>query len=50
MNAWTQPQFEELQMNAEIGAYQADPGDEREPPPVVSADLRSQTVEQREPA
>lgn len=35
MNAWTQPDFEELEMNAEIGAYQPDFDDEREPPPVV---------------
>jgi hypothetical protein len=32
MKSWTQPQFEELAMNAEIGAYQPDTGDERAAP------------------
>ncbi len=36
MKYWTQPSFEELTMNAEIGAYQPDPDDDREPPPVLA--------------
>jgi hypothetical protein len=32
MNTWHKPTFVELCMNAEIGAYQEDPGEEREPP------------------
>lgn len=34
MKDWTEPRFEELAMNAEIGAYQPEP-DDRETPPVV---------------
>lgn len=34
MNDWTEPRFEELAMNAEIGAYQPEP-DERDTPPVL---------------
>lgn len=36
MKDWTEPSFEELAMNAEIGAYQAEP-DDREVPPVVES-------------
>jgi hypothetical protein len=35
MKTWTRPEFEELTMNAEIGAYQPDE-DDREPPPVIA--------------
>ena len=35
MKTWTRPEFEELTMNAEIGAYQPD-DDDREPPPVIA--------------
>ena len=35
MNDWTEPRFEELAMNAEIGAYQPEP-DERDTPPVLA--------------
>ena len=35
MNGWTEPQFEELDMNAEIGSYQPEPGDDREPRPLL---------------
>jgi hypothetical protein len=34
MNDWTEPSFEELAMNAEIGAYQPEP-DERDTPLVL---------------
>ena len=34
MEEWTEPRFEELAMNAEIGAYQPEP-DERDTPPVL---------------
>jgi hypothetical protein len=34
MSTWEKPAFEELAMNAEIGAYQAD-DDERDPRPMV---------------
>jgi hypothetical protein len=36
MKEWTEPSFEELAMNAEIGAYQPEP-DDREVPPVVES-------------
>ena len=32
MTLWKKPTFVELCMNAEIGAYQEDSGEEREPP------------------
>jgi hypothetical protein len=35
MTPWKTPEFEELTMNAEIGAYQEDPGDGRQDPPYV---------------
>jgi hypothetical protein len=34
MNKWQKPSFEDLEMNAEIGGYQADDG-EREDPPFI---------------
>ena len=36
MKTWTRPEFVELTMNAEIGAYQPD-DDDREPPPVIAS-------------
>ena len=33
---WTKPTFVEIEMNAEIGGYQGDPGDPYEDVPVVS--------------
>lgn len=39
MSSWVQPQFTELQMNAEIGAYQPEPGDDRDVPPVLDPEL-----------
>jgi hypothetical protein len=39
MSSWVRPQFTELQMNAEIGAYQPEPGDDREVPPVLDPEL-----------
>ncbi len=35
MEIWQRPDFVELCMNAEIGAYQEDTGDERETPPFL---------------
>jgi hypothetical protein len=36
MNIWTKPAFIELCMNAEIGAYQEDNDDTREPSPILA--------------
>jgi hypothetical protein len=36
MNTWTKPAFVELCMNAEIGAYQEDGDDGREPSPILA--------------
>lgn len=38
MKPWEKPSFEELTMNAEIGAYQADDGGESNDVPFVSCD------------
>jgi hypothetical protein len=32
MNKWQKPSFEDLEMNAEIGGYQADDGGREDPP------------------
>lgn len=37
MTAWQKPSFEELAMNAEIGAYQPEDGEDRDYEPVVQA-------------
>lgn len=34
MNVWQRPDFVELCLNAEIGAYQEDTGEERDAPPL----------------
>lgn len=36
MNSWIKPAFVELCMNAEIGAYQEDSDDGREPSPILA--------------
>lgn len=37
MTTWQSPTFIEIYMNAEIGAYQPEPDDEREQPPRAAA-------------
>lgn len=44
MNIWQKPAFVELCMNAEIGAYQEDTGEERDSPPLASDTAESATV------
>jgi hypothetical protein len=41
MHLWEAPEFEEIEMNAEIGAYQPDSPDEREDPPAFVQALTS---------
>jgi hypothetical protein len=39
MKDWTEPRFEELAMNAEIGAYQPEPEERETPLVIVPAEL-----------
>jgi hypothetical protein len=47
MKIWTKPEFQLIDMNAEIGSYQEDFGDERDP--VVLADADSSAELEPEP-
>jgi hypothetical protein len=49
MKTWKKPAFIELCMNAEIGAYQEDTGEEREPPLISAADAPSERLAVVEP-
>lgn len=40
MTPWEQPTFEEIEMNAEIGSYQADEGGDQSGNPPFIADTR----------
>ena len=44
MNIWQRPSFVEVCMNAEIGAYQEDTGDERESPPIATDTVEPATL------
>jgi hypothetical protein len=43
MTTWQKPNFTDVSMNAEIGAYQEDFGGRRNTPPIASARAEAET-------